>query len=74
MKWWKRLWRAIFGPSTQEWIDDYVRYFPGRCPVCGYYRFGLQEGFRPKPPAPHYCPEREAKCAAASEESCPSSR
>jgi hypothetical protein len=43
-----------------KWIDEFLKRFPGRCPVCSFHRYGLREGFvRPgEKPAPHKCAER----------------
>lgn len=40
---------------------EFVRLFPGRCPVCSYHRYGDNHGFKGPPPGPHACPERLAR-------------
>jgi len=52
------LWNTI---ETNKMIDVFMKSFPGRCPICAYHRFGLQEGHeRPgSRPEEHDCLERE---------------
>ena len=45
--------------SAAVWIETFVVNFPGRCPICSFHRFGLQNGCTRKRYAdPHpNCPE-----------------
>jgi len=51
--WWKR--------HSRRWarrtVEDFAQRFPGRCFVCSYHRFGLQEGCVRGPVKPHDCIE-----------------
>lgn len=42
-------------------IEEFMRMFPGTCPVCAFYRFGYMHGFECTPKAPSHpnCPERK---------------
>jgi len=44
---------------AQKFIADYQESFPGKCPICGFHRWGIDHGFeRPgSKPDPHPCPE-----------------
>jgi len=39
--------------------EEFMRRFPGVCPVCSFYRFGYIHGFEYAPKAPFHpnCPE-----------------
>lgn len=56
LHWWSKR-------STRQMLEDFQVHFPGRCPICAYHRFGLQEGFVDigSPLPPHYCPERKTQ-------------
>lgn len=48
----------------RRWADEtlrgFVAAFPGRCPICAYHRYGLQEGHTRKlRPASHSCLEED---------------
>lgn len=48
--------------AAKRWADkvleDFVEAFPGRCPICAYQRYGLQEGHTTKwAPPEHRCIE-----------------
>ena len=47
------------GRYYDDMVSDFVRYFPGVCMICSYYRYGVSHGFigsEHKPP-PHHCIE-----------------
>ena len=36
--------RKLFGPR-ESLLEEFVRVFPDRCPICACHRFGLSQGF-----------------------------
>jgi hypothetical protein len=44
----------------REWLAEFERRFPGRCPICSYWRYGHYNGFEvgEVPPPHEHCPER----------------
>lgn len=45
--------------TAKRMVEEYMAAFPGRCMICSYHRFGLQEGLTQAPePPPHDCIER----------------
>lgn len=54
---------TLFFHSTKM-IDDFVKRFPSKCPICSFHRYGIREGVKPfgSKPDPHVgCPERRGK-------------
>ncbi len=52
----------LFGSAKHELVE-FMKAFPGRCPVCSYYEYGLLYGYAKPATRPlHYCiqnpPER----------------
>jgi hypothetical protein len=56
----RRFWDWITGrTATRRMLDDFVRRYPGRCPICSYHRYGPTHGHTSKAePEPHDCIER----------------
>ena len=44
-------------------IEEFMRRFPGKCPICSLYRFGHMHGFESTPKSlPHpNCPEGKGR-------------
>jgi hypothetical protein len=41
-------------------LKDFMKDFPGRCPICAAHRFGFSEGLTNEArPKPHDCPDRK---------------
>lgn len=54
----RRLWRWVTGRTwAEKVIQEHREAFPGRCPICSYHRFGLQNGYVRGPVKKHECPE-----------------
>ncbi len=44
-----------------EMVSEFVVKFPGRCMICSYHDFGLNNGFKVEPLQPHNCIEGNTK-------------
>jgi hypothetical protein len=60
-EWIKKLKRKLTGEAwAEETIERFLKAFPGRCPVCAFHRYGLQNGHtKDLKPKQHWCPESE---------------
>ncbi len=46
--------------ATEQMLTDFERLFPGKCPICAYWRFGVREGLtHEQAPQAHHCIERK---------------
>ena len=51
--------RVSGAEAGAEMLREYKEAFPGRCGICGYDRFGRQQGFiRADDLTPHWCREK----------------
>ena len=55
----KKAWKHLSGEAWAERvINEHQKAFPGRCPICSFHRYGLQNGLtKDHKPNPHWCPE-----------------
>jgi hypothetical protein len=53
---WSRIRRWFCGPSAEEILAEFAQRFPGRCPICSFARFQMNN-----PPEHGRCPERRAE-------------
>lgn len=57
----RTFWKWITGRTAMEReLDEFVRKFPGRCPICSYHAYGIREFHvreTEKVPDHDYCPE-----------------
>ena len=51
-------WVEVMQRRTAERIlEDWMRAFPERCPLCSFHRHAVSEGVNVPPLGPHTCPE-----------------
>lgn len=61
----KLLDRWMWAGTAERTFREFMRAFPGKCPVCSFHRYGLQYGYEEpgSMPAPHACPETNSLTA-----------
>lgn len=53
--------RALGRQQAKRMVAEFRERFPGRCIICSYHRYGVQNGYTAGPPDPHDCIEAETQ-------------
>ena len=65
MKLLRTFWNWITGRTAiDDQLDEFMRKFPGKCPICSYHAFGIRECYvrhTEKVPDHEHCPENYAR-------------
>jgi len=55
-----RIFTRLEYKHTMKLCKEFAEVFPGRCMICSFHRYGLQNGLTRKPePEPHNCIEKK---------------
>lgn len=54
------VWAAI-RQQAKQMVAEFQELFPGRCMICSYHRYGVENGFTVKPLEPHNCIEAKTE-------------